>query len=177
MRIISVSILSALSLLQSSAEMVMAQSLSKGSQHSTSSKATKRSLKSIKYVNRKYGFTFSLPVSWKDYKILEGEWHGGDNNGPRGHQVLERGPDITIINPRSNSAGERQDIDIMVFTYAQWDALQQDKFFVTAASIGPSDIGRNKTYVFAFPPRMINDSLDGADEVMKIVQTRRLHAF
>jgi len=32
--------------------------------------------KSHVYVNRQYGFSFSLPTSWKGYSIVVSEWHG-----------------------------------------------------------------------------------------------------
>jgi hypothetical protein len=63
------------------------------------SKPKSRATKSIKYKNTKYGFTFSLPATWKGYSAVEGTWGGGDNSGPHGYEVSERGPEITLVNP------------------------------------------------------------------------------
>lgn len=133
--------------------------------------------KPYRYRNSKYGFTLSLPGAWKGCKVTESSWGGGDNNGPHGYEVLERGPEITIVNPRSTESDDHQDIEIMIFTHKQWNALEEDKFFVSAAPIGPGEIGRNAKYVFAVPPRMINPDAPGADEVVSIMKGNPLHAF
>jgi hypothetical protein len=66
----------------------------------------------------------------------------------------------------------------MVFTHAQWNSLQQGDFAVSAASVGPGEIERNRKYVFAVPPRMIDsDHFYGWEEVVKIMQRDPLHAF
>jgi hypothetical protein len=91
-------------------------------------------------VNPKYGFTFSLPKTWKGYSTVEGTWHDANNGGPHGDEILESGPEITIVNPQSTSAKQYQDIYIMVFSHAQWDSLQQGKFVVSAAPVGPEKL-------------------------------------
>ena len=65
----------------------------------------------------------------------------------------------------------------MIFTHKQWDSLQEGKFVVSAASIGPGDLDRNAKYVFAEPPRMINPDLEGAAEIESIMKGNPLHAF
>jgi hypothetical protein len=147
-----------------------------GDQRTTSTPTT-RATKSIKYRNTKYGFTFSLPTTWKGYSAVEGSWDGHDNNGPHGDEVVERGPEITLVNPHSTPTKPYQDIYIMVFSHAQWDSLQQGKFVVSAAPVGPGELGRNRKYVFAEPPRMINDNAYGWEEVVKIMHSHPLHAF
>ncbi len=128
--------------------------------------------KSIKYVNTKYGFTFSLPRTWRGYSTVEDTWTSG------GVGVSETGPQITIVNPQSTSVRQYQDISIMVFSHAQWDSLQQGNFDVSASSIGPGEIGRNRKYVFALPPRMIDtDHFYGWKEVLRILQSKPLRAF
>jgi hypothetical protein len=153
-----------------------AQTSPQSTQHPTPKPAAQPP-KSVKYVNTKYGFTFSLPRTWKGFKIVEDTWDGGDNNGPHGYEVLERGPAITILNPQSTSTQPFQDIRIMVFSHAQWDSLQQGKFSVSAAPIGPGELGHNRKYIFAEPPRMINDSLYGYEEVVKVMQSTPLYPF
>ena len=65
----------------------------------------------------------------------------------------------------------------MVFSHAQWDSLEQGNFFVSAAPVGPGELGRNRKHVFAELPRMINDSLEGYEEVVRIMHSNPLHAF
>jgi hypothetical protein len=142
------------------------------------SKHQAKMTKAIKYVNTKYGFTFSLPRTWRGYVTVEKTWTDANNSGPHGDQVLESGPRITIVNPQSTSAKQYQDIYIMVFTRAQWDSLEQGNFVISAGPIGPGEIGRNRKYVFAEPPRMIDsDNLYGWEEVVKIMGSHPLHAF
>ena len=147
------------------------------SRQSAISKPKSRASKAIKYRNTKYGFTFSLPKTWKGYSAVESTWDGRDNNGPHGYEVSERGPAITLRNPQSTSSQPYQDIFIMVFSHAQWDSLEQGNFFVSAAPVGPGELGRNRKHVFAELPRMINDSLEGYEEVVRIMHSNPLHAF
>lgn len=66
----------------------------------------------------------------------------------------------------------------MVFSHAQWDSLQRGEFAVSAASVGPGELGRNRKYVFAEPPRMIDsDNSLGWEEVVKVMHSNPLHAF
>ena len=62
----------------------------------------------------------------------------------------------------------------MVFTIAQWNALDQDKFHVSAAPIGPGELGRNRTYVFALPPRFDYAFPTGYEEVEEILKSKPL---
>jgi hypothetical protein len=133
--------------------------------------------KAYEYRNTKYGFTFTLPASWEGCKIVESTWDGGDNSSPHGHQLLERGPDIRIVNPQSIGSDEYQDIDVMIFTHKQWEDLKDGRYFVSAAPVDPGELGRNRKYVFAQPPRMINPNAPGADEIIGIMRSGPLHAF
>jgi hypothetical protein len=128
----------------------------------------------IIYTNTQYGFSFSLPISWEGYSIIVTKWEGN----PTGSDVIiEQGPIISIRNPKWTSANPYQDIPIMVFTLAQWDSLQQDKFHIGAAPIGPSELGRNTRYVFALPARYNFAFPTGYEEVEKILEGNPLKAF
>ncbi len=127
--------------------------------------------KAIKYVNTKYGFTFSLPATWKGYSTFEDTWDSVEDDTPKG-------PSITLINPQSTWDRKYQDIYIMVFSHAQWDSLQRGEFAVSAAPVGPGELGRNRKYVFAEPPRMIDsDNSFGWEEVVKVMHSHPLRAF
>lgn len=117
------------------------------------------------YVNKAFGFRVALPASWKGYSIVVKTW--GDGKGPL---VLIRHPLWTEANPR-------QDIPVMVITLDQWDLIQQGKLSVSAAPIGPDELGRNAKYVFALPPRYNFAYLTGYEEVAEILSHHPLTAF
>ncbi|GEM_PF-2725449 len=142
------------------------------------SKHSAQAKNAIKYRNTKYGFTFSLPATWKGYTTVESTWEGYDNNGPHGREVLTHGSEITLVNPHSVPTKHYQDIYIMVFTHHQWNSLQRADFEISAAPVGPGEYGRNNKYVFAEPPRMIGyDDSYGTEEVLKIMRSKPLHPF
>ena len=128
----------------------------------------------LEYRNTQYGFNFLLPISWEGYFIVISEWEGFT---PGGDVPVEHGTMISIRHPKWTSVNPRQDIPIMVFTLAQWDSLQQEKFHIGAAPIGPSELGRNTKYVFALPARYNFSYLTGYEEVEKILENKTLQAF
>jgi hypothetical protein len=134
---------------------------------STSEPAT-----SIEYRNTDYGFTFSLPESWKGYSIMTQQWEGFPNNanGAASDDTPVYGPEILIVHPLWTVEHPRQDIPIMVFTLAQWDQVQQAELTVGAAPIPPSELGRNATYLFALPARYNYAFPTGYEEVAKILE-------
>ena len=130
----------------------------------------------IQYQNEQYGFSFSLPESWKGYSIVTGSWEGY-SVGPEGNVPFTQGPMLSIRHPLWTAANPRQDIPIMIFTLSQWDDLRQDKFHIGAAPIGPSELGRNSRYVFALPARYNYAFPAGYEEVEAILQSNPLHPF
>lgn len=122
----------------------------------------------IVYKNTSYGFEFSLPQSWKNYTIITDQWEGF----PPGRQEPEAaatGPMISIRHPRWTERNQRQDIPILVFTLDQWNSLQQEKFHIGAAPMGPSELSRNNKYVFALPARYNYAFQTGFEEVENIL--------
>ena len=124
---------------------------------------------SITYNNTQYGFTFTLPKSWDNYIIVTDKWVGTAVQGKQSGKVVENGPIIKIRHPQWTSQNPRQDIPIMIFTFAQWDALQKAEFSVGAAPIAPSELGRNSKYVFALPARYNYAFPEGFEEVEHIL--------
>ena len=112
-----------------------------------------------------------MPESWKGYTIVTDEWEGLAIGGSK---AIETGPLIYIRHPKWTSANPRQDIPTMIFTLSQWDSLQQDKFHIGAAPIGPSELGRNSRYVFALPARYNYAFLTGWEEVENILNSNPL---
>jgi hypothetical protein len=126
----------------------------------------------VVYRNKEYGFCFDLPASWVGYKVVEQKWEGG---GPNGGSV-QSGPKLLFRSPRWTEDAPREDIPILVFTLAQWKLVNQGNLLVSAAPVGPSEIARNKRYVFALPPRWNYDELSGVDEANQILAGHPLHA-
>ncbi len=129
----------------------------------------------LEYKNTQYGFTFSLPLTWDGYTIVEEKWDGYAITG--NSDVIETGPKLLIRHPKWTVENSRQDIPIMVFTIAQWNKLEKEEFAVSAAPIGPMELGRNSKYVFALPPRYNFAFQTGWEEVDEIMQTNPLKAF
>lgn len=124
----------------------------------------------IVYRNTQYGFDFSLPESWKGYSIVTDKWEGNALQGQQSSKDVETGPIISIRHPNWTSQNPRQDIPIMIFTSAQWNMLEQDKFHIGAAPINPSELGRNTSYVFALPARYNYAFPTGYEEVENILK-------
>lgn len=57
----------------------------------------------------------------------------------------------------------------MVFTIGQWNSLQQENFHIGAVPIGPSELSRNSSYVFALLARYNYAFPTGYKEVNKIL--------
>jgi len=129
----------------------------------------------LAYQNTDYGFTFTLPESWKNYTIITDKWEGLAADEAAGEKTVETGPQISIRHPAWTEETPRQDIPIMIFTLAQWDGLHQDKFHIGAAPIGPSELGRNSRYVFALPARYNFAYPEGYEEVDQLMKTNPLH--
>lgn len=118
----------------------------------------------VSYENSQYGFCFYLPESWQGYTIITGEWEG-----MKEAEMVTTGPLLSIRHPDWSSVQPRQDIPIMVYTQAQWDALQRGEFFVSAAPINPRELGHNSVYVFALPARYNFAFPVGFEEVEEIL--------
>lgn len=125
---------------------------------------------SIVYKNDKYGFTVTLPSSWKGYTVLTQKWEGYSLVEGQEGKISETGPEILIRHPQWTKETPRQDIPILVFTLDQWNGIQQEKFHIGAAPIGPSELARNSRYVFALPARYNFAFLPGYEEVDQLLQ-------
>jgi hypothetical protein len=131
--------------------------------------------KPLVYKNTQYEFTFSLPVTWKNYRVLVEKWTGGVSDENQKFVREETGPLIKIRNPRWTESDPYQDIPIMVFTLAQWELADEFALIVSAAPFGPGEIGRNDKYVFALPSRYNYADAEGQEEVTDILQHDPLH--
>lgn len=128
------------------------------------------------YSNTPYGFSFSLPESWQGYTIITDEWTGSVINSANAGNT-EKGPLISIRHPQWGKENPRQDIPIMIFTPAQWNLIQAEELAVSAAPIGPRELGRNDKYVFALPARYNFAFPAGYEEVETILNNNPLKAL
>ena len=127
----------------------------------------------IVYRNTQYGFCFVLPSSWKGFTIVTEKWSGSDFSSG---QVVH-GPQLLIRHPKWTAEHPYQDIPIMVFTPAQWQQVEAVTMSVSAAPIGPEELGQNSKYVFALPPRWIGFTDDlGWQDLESWMEQNRLQA-
>lgn len=146
-------------------------------QNGIEGKKDKNVTEQLVYKDDRYGFSFLLPTSWKGYRIIVERWSGSVTDEHAVSQRPESGPLIKIRNPRWTSRNPYQDIPIMIFTQAQWKLIESESLVVSGAPFGPSEIGRNTTYVFALPPRYNFGDAEGQDEVNDILQRSPIHAL
>lgn len=123
----------------------------------------------IVYKNDEFGFSFSLPASWKGYQIITSQWEGHALDSSGSAVPAAAGPMLSIRHPRWTAQNPRQDIPIMIFTPEQWTALQTDAFHIGAAPINPSELGRTSKYVFTLPARYNYAFPEGYEEVERIL--------
>lgn len=126
----------------------------------------------ITYSNTLYGFTFTLPMSWTGYTVVNNSWSGTDTKSGK---TVQSGSLILLRNPLWTDAKKMQDIPIMVFTIGQWDSLIHQDYNVGAAPIPPSEMGRNAQFVFALPARYNYAFPAGYQEVETILAGKPLH--
>jgi len=151
---------------------VMRQSKAEGSTRNS------HKMQPVVYSNKKYGFRFSLPESWRGYSIVVSEWKESEGLTYPSAELTpppEKGPLISIVHPLSTAAEPRQDIPIMIFTHAQWHLIEDRKLVVSPAPVGPGEMGRNAKYVFALPARYNYAFPTGWEEVAEIIQHHPLH--
>jgi hypothetical protein len=75
------------------------------------------------------------------------------------------------------TTGPRKIFRSLVFTLAQWKKIENDELFVSAAPIGPGELGRNRKYVFALPARFTYAEVDEKEEVEDLIRRNPLKAF
>jgi len=119
----------------------------------------------------------TLPESWRGYTASIDRWSGYKPDDQLGEVPAADGPVVSIHNPKWTPEVLYQDIPVMIFTLAQWEALQKDEFHIGAAPIGPSELGRNTRYVFALPARYNFAFPPGFEEVEQILETKPLKTF
>lgn len=127
------------------------------------SKPTTETPNTFTYTNTTYGFTLTLPEEWKGYSLVPTH--------------IQSGEAITLRHPLWTSKNPYMDIPILIYPIAQWQTWEENNFdgYPTAAPIGPTERGRNATYVFATAPRYNYSFAPGFELVEEIIKS--LKAF
>ncbi|MGE4283456.1 MAG: stalk domain-containing protein [Clostridia bacterium] len=124
----------------------------------------------VVYKDTQYGFDFSLPDTWKDYKVVTDQWKGLSIEDLEDSKAIEKGPLIYIRHPEWTIEKQRQDIPIMIFTLDQWNSLQNQEFHIGGAPMGPSELGRNAKFIFALPARYnyaFPEGYEGVEDILE----------
>lgn len=123
----------------------------------------------IVYHNTQFGFDFKLNDSWEGYQVLSDVWEGTSIDGANQGDITETGVKIIIRHPGWSDKKPYQDIPIMIFTYDQWEKVENEDISLGAAPIGPTWLGSNSQYVFALPARYNFDFALGTQQVDKMI--------
>ena len=117
----------------------------------------------LRYHDARYNLTFCLPASWREYSVsiqrLEDVRYSPAKDKPI---IVGHTPMITLRHPQWQADAPYQDIPILVFARAQWDALHHGKLWPSPFAGGTMDeLWHNERFVFAMSSRY-----NAADEVM-----------
>jgi hypothetical protein len=130
----------------------------------------------LRYHNAQYDLTFFLPASWRDYSVSVQQLDDESSSPTEDRQILVgHTPMITLRHPRWQASAPCQDIPILVFTSAQWDALHHGKLWPSLFAGGVMDeLWHNQSYVFAMSSRYnADDEVSGWKEVAEIIEQNR----
>jgi len=128
------------------------------------------------YRDTRYGLRFFLPPTWRGYSAsvqqLEDERYSpaADKQVVVGHT-----PMIVLRHPQWQTNAPYQDIPILVFTRAQWDALHHGELWPSLFAGGMMDeLCHNQEFVFAMSSRYnAVDEVRGWKEVAEVVGQNR----
>src|SRR5439155_5520944 len=129
----------------------------------------------LRYHKAQCGLTFFLPASWQGYSVLIQQWDG-ETYSPAVDKLVAvgHGPMIVLRLPQWRVSAPYQDIPILVFTRAQWDALHQGKLWPSLYAGGAMDeMWHNRKYVFGMSSRYNWGVFNGSGVVSDIVERNR----
>jgi hypothetical protein len=109
----------------------------------------------VRYHNAQYDLTFFLPASWRGYSVLIDRLDDEQYSPAKDKEVImAHSPMIMLRNPQWQTNAPYQDIPILVFTHAQWDAVHRDGLWPSCFAGGVIDeLWHNQKYVFAMNSR------------------------
>jgi len=127
----------------------------------------------LRYHNARYDFTFYLPARWRGYSSLVQQWEGVAYSPVTDSLVaVGHGQMITLRHPGWRPDAPYQDIPILVFARAQWDALHRGELWPSLFAGGVMDeLWHNQKYVFAMSSRYnADDEVEARKEAANIVE-------
>lgn len=127
----------------------------------------------VMYKNTEFGFSFSLPKNWLGYTIVTDKW----NRTVLGANKVQSGAKLLIRNPNWTASAPYEDLPILIFTIAQWNAYRAEDFSIGAAPIPASELARNNMYVLALPARWNFDYALGYKEAEDIFRSNPITTF
>jgi len=130
----------------------------------------------LRYHNARYNLTFYLPASWQGYSVSIQQVED-ERYSPADDKQIAVGytPMLTLRHPQWQATAPYQDIPILMFTRAQWDALHHGTLWPSLFAGGMMDeLGHNHGFVFAMSSRYnADDEVSGWKEVAEIVKQNR----
>ncbi len=109
--------------------------------------------KSIIHKDTSYGFCFKLPFSWQGHATITDTWLGSPMDMTLVDDTIAEGGSLNLLqHPHWTGKNPRQDIPIMVFAHQQWDLIRTESLRVSAAPIGPKELGQNDNMFFLYLP-------------------------
>jgi hypothetical protein len=130
----------------------------------------------LRYHHAQYDLTFFLPASWRGFSVLSQQWDG-ETYSPATDEmiVVGHGTIITLRHPQWTASAPYQDIPILVFTRAQWDALLHGKLWPSLFAGGTMhELWHSQEYVFGISSRYtFDDSVREWKETADIVEWNR----
>jgi hypothetical protein len=127
----------------------------------------------LRYHNARYGLTFFLPASWRGYSVSIEQLEDETYSPAEDKQIIVgHTPMFTLRHPRWQASAPYQDIPILVFTRAQWDALHHGKLWPSLFAGGTMDeLWHSPKYVFGMSSRYnAADDVKAWKEVADIVE-------
>jgi hypothetical protein len=128
------------------------------------------------YRDGRYGLTFFLPASWRGYSVSIQQIEDTTYSTAQDEQItVGQTAMITLRHPQWQARAPHQDIPILIFTRAQWDALHHGELWPSIFAGGTMDeLWHSPRFVFAMSSRYNStDEVSGRKEVAEIVKRNR----
>jgi len=125
------------------------------------------------YRNDLFGFIMRLPEDWRGHQVVTRQWEGENRIG--GKNIS--GPELLLRHPEWTQQEPWEDVVVMVFTHAEWLAVQAGDYAVNAAPATPAMLGRNRRYVFALPARHNHTYAMGWEEIARVLAGDAFRGF
>ncbi len=130
----------------------------------------------LRYHDAQYGLAVALPAGWRGYSVSVQQLEDERYSPVEDKQIIVgHTPMITLRHPQWRAGAPYQEIPILAFTRAQWDALHRGELWPSAFAGGTMDeLWHNENFVFAMSSRYnAADEVRGWKEVGEIIEQNR----